>query len=82
MHLKVGVTVTSCDKCDKLNKAIDIMSQFGWQNYGAIAYDKNTQEILLVEEQIMRIIQMVNPVQGVRKLRLISQDEYRKLLEP
>lgn len=76
--LTVGVQVTSCDKCDKYNKATEIYDLFDWRNAGAIGYDKETNEILLAEEQIIRIIQMVNPAQLPRKIKLVSQLEIRE----
>jgi len=74
----VGVSVNTCSNCDKFNKAMDIFNQFSMNRFGAIYYDKGTGELLLAEEQVMRIIQMVNPAQKPRKIRLVSQDELWK----
>lgn len=72
---ELGATVHNCKDCDKYNKAIEIHNLFDWRYAGLIRYDKETDEILLVEEQVMRIIQMVNLAQQPRKIRLVSQDE-------
>lgn len=74
--ITVGMQITTCKDCDKYSKAIEIYDLFDWSTcFKAIGYDKETNEILLVEEQVMRIIQMVNPAQQPRKIRLVSQDE-------
>jgi len=65
-----------CKDCERLNKAIDIMNRFDWQYIGTTAYDREHQEILLVEEDLMNIMQIVNPAQQVRKIRLISREEF------
>ena len=58
----MGISVTECKDCFKYNKAMEIYNLFNW-------------EILVAEEQLMRIIQIVNPFQKIRKIKLISQDE-------
>ncbi|MHB9095905.1 MAG: hypothetical protein ACYC21_14660 [Eubacteriales bacterium] len=73
----IGVSVNECKRCDKLNKAMDIYKTLSWGSE-ALSYNKETEEILLAEEQIIRIIQMVNPAQKPRKIRLVSQDELWK----
>jgi hypothetical protein len=58
------------------SKALEIYSLFNWGNqFKAIGYDEETEEILVSEEQLMRIIQMVNPLQKPRKIRLVSTEE-------
>lgn len=76
--LKVGVKVMQCKECDKYNIAIQIYEQFAWQTmFKVIGYDKSTSEILVSEEALMRIIQMVNPIQKPRKIRLVSEKDLR-----
>jgi len=77
---EMGVMVTQCKDCSKLNKAVDIMEKFEWSPLELnpfMAFDAANKECLLSEDQLMRIIQMVNPAQKVRKIRLVSQDEVR-----
>lgn len=77
--ITVGVSVTRCDDCQKLNTGKAICDSFTWNCERlprAIKYDKEHQEILLNEHEIMRIIQMVNPAQEPRPLKMVSQDEF------
>ena len=76
--ITVGIKTTSCQECSKFNMGVKIHNVFDWQHHGAMSYDKETNEILLAEEQLMRIIQMVNPAQMPRKIRLVSQEEIWK----
>lgn len=79
MDLKVGINLTACKDCDKFNMAIQIYDQFDWRTiFKAIGYDKTAGEILVSEEALMRIIQMVNPAQKPRKIRLVSDEDLRK----
>lgn len=71
--ITVSLGLSSCKDCPELNKAIEIMNIFDWRNgFKAIGYDRAKEEILLDEQQIMRIIQMVNPAQQPRKIRLVN----------
>jgi len=76
--LTFGVKITECKKCDKFNKGTELYNLFDWQYKGVMGYDKEAEEILLAKEQLMRIIQMVNPAQLPRKIRLVSQEEIWK----
>ena len=74
--MAIDLQIKSCRDCGKHNKGVEIYSLFDWETvFKAIGYDKGTEEILVSEEQLMRIIQMVNPAQKRRKIKLISQDE-------
>lgn len=57
--------------------ATDAFNKFKWgQNpYFSMGYDNDRNEILLCEHALMRIIEMANPAQLPRKIRLVSQDE-------
>jgi len=80
-HVEVGVKITSCKECSKLNIGTKIHEMFDWSNpFKVIGYNEETEEILLSEEQVMKIIQMVNPAQKPKKIRLVSQDELLKSL--
>lgn len=72
-ELTVGVRAIPCKECDKFNIGIQIYEQLDWRTpFRAIGFDDATSEILISEEALMRIIQMVNPIQKPRKLRLVS----------
>ena len=72
-----------CKQCKELNKALDIMRTLQWtatDNYlSGLAYDRENETILIDEESLMRAIQLANPIQKYRKLRLITREEYKKL---
>lgn len=71
---KVDVGIMRCEDCDKFNKAINIYNGFSWrERTGLMSFDKETNEILIDESGLMRIIQMVNPIQPPRKIRLINR---------
>lgn len=75
---KLGVNVTSCRDCEKFYIGVDIYNTFSWRDSIALSYDKENEEILISEEQLMRIIQMVNPMQPQRKIKVVSQEEIFK----
>ncbi|BBK76902.1 hypothetical protein [Clostridium butyricum] len=72
-----------CSKCKELNIAFEIMHTLQWtgvDNYlSALLFDKDTKTILIDEESLMRAISIANPKQPIRKLKLISNEEYREL---
>lgn len=76
----LGVKIQLCKDCEKLNKAIDVYDQFSWQSVGTICFNKDTQEILVNEDQLMRIIQLVNPLQKKRPIRLVNTEEMMEYL--
>lgn len=76
--IEVGVKVNGCNKCDKYNKAIEIHNMFSWECCN-MKYDKETKEILIAEEDLMHIIQMVNPIQEVRNIKIIRREEMRNI---
>ena len=79
VNSKLGVKVNFCEDCGKYNIGTHIHDLFNWEKFHLMmGFDKESNEILLVEEQLMRIIQMVNPAQAVRKIRLVSQEELWK----
>jgi hypothetical protein len=77
---EIAISVKSCSECEKHIKGVDIYNTFRWCESFAIAFDNETNEIVFSEEQLMRIIQMVNPAQQTRKIRLSSQEEVLELL--
>lgn len=71
----------NCSRCKELNKAMDIMETLKWtaenNNYSALAFDRDTKTILVDEESLMRAIQLANPYQKYRKLKLITREEHK-----
>ena len=56
----------------KYNMGLDIARQFEWGiNSSSMSYDFETEEIVISETALMRIIQMVNPAQPTRKIRMV-----------
>ncbi|MEN6349324.1 MAG: hypothetical protein ABFD08_08025 [Syntrophomonas sp.] len=80
LEVSVGCAITFCKDCERNNKAIEIANMFEWPTSlnSVITYDRENQEILLVKERVMHIIQMINPVQQARKIRLISEEEWKE----
>ena len=73
-EIKADVGIMRCDDCDKFNRAINIYNEFSWrERTGLMSFDKETGEILIDEKRLRRIIQMVNPIQPPRKIRLINR---------
>ena len=68
----INVGLQWCKDCKKMNKAMDIYDQFSWECFGTIAFDNESQEILVNQDQLMRIIQIVNPMQEGRQIRLVN----------
>ncbi|WP_034439167.1 hypothetical protein [Clostridium ihumii] len=72
-----------CEECKELNKAIEIMNVFRWRGVGnylsALAYDRKNETILVDEESLIRVIQLANPCQEYRKVRLITREEHKIL---
>lgn len=85
--VNIGLNVTRCDKCEKTNIAIanlsilmwtqEIFKKFRWEEGSILSYDEETETILIDEKQLMRIIQIANPVQEPRKLKLVNKDDLK-----
>lgn len=64
--------ITKCSECEKMNIAMRIYNMFAWKtSIDSIAYDKKTEEILIGEKELMNIIQLINPCQKPKKIRII-----------
>lgn len=77
--IKVGISTQQCDNCSKYLIGADIYNVFSWapdEIDRAISYDVASKEILVNEQALMRVIQMVNPMQVPRKIRVVNQDEF------
>lgn len=77
--VRVGVEQVRCEDCHEYKMAMDVFRQFDWRSdrvIKAINYDREAKEILVNEQAIMRIIEMINPAQMTKKIRLVTQDEF------
>lgn len=90
-EIKMGLSIESCKHCEMMNCAMRVMKtlQFKFSNANvgmkeepnfrtALAFNHSTKEILINEELLMQAIIMANPGQERRKIRLISDEEFKK----
>lgn len=59
-------------------KGLIIHDLFDQGNMGLLKYDKETRTFLINENVLMQIIQLVNPLQEARELKLLKQEEWIK----
>lgn len=75
--------VKSCEDCQKENRMFEIIRILQWRGNGnylsALSYDKNTKQILVNEDALMRAIQLANPGQAYRKIKLITHNDHKNL---
>lgn len=75
VSISVGVEFTPCEDCHEYKIAMAIARSFSWasrENAGHIlGFDRDTEEITIEEAGLLRIIQMMNPDQTPRKIRLV-----------
>lgn len=75
--------VKSCEDCQKENRMFEIIRILQWRGDGnylpALSYDKNTKQILVNEDALMRAIQLANPGQAYRKIKLITHNDHKNL---
>ena len=73
----------NCEECKEYNRVFEILAILKWRacnNYlSGLAYDRETKQILVNKDSLMRAIQMANPGQAYRDIRLVSNEEYKKL---
>ena len=76
--ITIGVNATQCNKCEKWYKGVEIYEIFnqGVKHSLLFKYDRNNETISINENTLMHAIQLVNPMQNQRKLKLISQKEW------
>lgn len=92
MKKEFGIEIHSCSECEIMNSAIRCMRslQFlrsngtksladGTNFRSALEFDKEKQEILINEELLMQAIIFANPGQEQRKIRLISNEEFKEI---
>lgn len=69
---------TECKQCRKLNAAMMMYEGFRWkfpednQLPWPLGFDEDTETILVSEEMLMYFVQLANPGQPIRKIRLIN----------
>ena len=77
------MALKSCQECKDENKLFDIARILQWRGHNnylsALGYDRETEEILNDEDRLMLAIQMANPGQAHRKLKLITHEERKNL---
>ena len=61
---------------DKIAKGIILESLFNQVNIGFLRFDKEADTFLINENVLMQAIQLINPLQEPRKLKLVSQEEW------
>lgn len=83
MEGRMNISIKDCSECKEENRLFEIQKILQWRSDGnylsALAYDKKTNEILVNEDSLMRAIQLANPGQAFRKLRLVSHEEYKNI---
>lgn len=61
--------------------AMEVLKILQWRgddNYlSALAFDRNTRQILINKDSLMRAIQIANPGQAFRDIKLVSNEEYK-----
>jgi hypothetical protein len=74
--INVAVGIKKCSDCEQLNIAMRIMKALKWRHGPDISfdsilrYDKEASEIIVDEPGLLRLIQLVNPAQKNRRIRL------------
>lgn len=80
-NLQLTFAVARCDECKAENKLYEILRILQWRcadnMVSALAYDKETEQILVDKDALMRAIQYANPGQAYRDIRLVTHEEYR-----
>ena len=80
-NLQLIFAVARCDECKAENKLYEILRILQWRCAdniaSALAYDKETEQILVDKDALMRAIQYANPGQAYRDIRLVTHEEYR-----
>ena len=75
-ELRKRGTTGVCERCPKINVAMRMYSCFEWGpdlfKPFRLDYDKSTRSILVPEEMLMHFIQLANPDQPKRNIKLIK----------
>lgn len=69
--LKINMGIMNCSECNKYNVGIKLYNAFDWSKVEKIiTYEKDNQEIVIDEKRLMQLIQVINPKQLIRPIRL------------
>ena len=65
-----------CSDCEKLNIAMQLVNALSWRDSGVrlesiLRYDNGTGTILVDEAGLLKLIQLVNPAQKDRRIKLV-----------
>lgn len=81
--VEMNAAIKKCKDCKEENKLFEILKILQWRgekNYlSALSFDKETGCILVNKDSLMRAIQMANPGQAYRDIKLVSYEEYRAI---
>jgi len=77
IEVKLGFNLCSCQDCEKHNLAMLAYNALKWWGHevnweSLLKFDRETQEILIDEKGLMRLIMLINPTQKERKIKLIG----------
>ncbi|HMM31626.1 MAG TPA: hypothetical protein PKB13_07600 [Clostridia bacterium] len=77
--VKLSFGLTRCEECEKMHLAMMILRMFQWHYrkdpLRVIDFDRDTGEIVVDEANLMRVIQLANPAQRQRRIRLRRLEE-------
>nr|WP_294655427.1 hypothetical protein [uncultured Anaerotignum sp.] len=81
--MKCEFALKSCEKCKAESKLYEIKAILSWRaenNYlSGLSYDKEAKVILVNKDSLMRAIQMANPGQAFRDIRLVDNEEFKRV---
>ena len=65
-----------CSDCDKLNIAMQLVKGLSWRDSrvsfeSILGYDNESETILVDEVGLLKLIQLVNPIQKDRRIKLV-----------
>lgn len=78
-----AVQERKCERCKAENKLYEILKILQWRGcdnmLSGLAYDKESEQILINKDSLMRAIQYANPGQAYRDIRLVTHEEYKAI---
>ena len=75
---RIGIDIALCHECHERDIAMSVARRLNWRTYWReriIGFDNETNEITVSEQGLLKIIQMINPIQTTRRLRLVDETE-------
>lgn len=72
--IEVGVSITPCKECEKNSVGAILYNMLSWIRpaTAAIAFDRKSKEIIVDKRLLMQMIQLVNPYQEEREIKLVD----------